>query len=165
MKKYFDQGLTYQEFLNTDSEEMKAKALKRWDTMIISTEVKEEIESLEEASILAFMEVGCPDSMVVLPYLVKISELNPKVKYSILLRKGNEESLKELVGHDNGRVPTLIVYDKDENRVGMIEEYPERFKKRLKGLDEEDTKELITRYRRGYYNNEVIEGILKLLRK
>lgn len=163
MNKWLKEGLTYQEFLNTDTEEIREKALKRWDTMIISTEVKEAIEKIEERVVIAFMELGCPDSMVVLPYLEKMKEINPKIQYRIMLRKGNEQALDALVGHEGGKVPTLVIYQQSGEQTALMEEYPERFKKRLKGLDKEDTQELITRYRRGYYNNEIIEGILKLL--
>ena len=162
-KQWFDQGLTYEAFLETDTEEVKANALSRWDTVSMTSEQVNDIKSLEEHSIVAFMELYCPDVQVVLPYIAELTKLNPKLQHIILPRKGYEEELSKIVGHSNPRIPTILVYDHDGELKGMMEEYPAHFKKRLIGLDAEDTAELKRRYRRGYYTPEIIDCLLALL--
>ncbi|MGL4798778.1 MAG: thioredoxin family protein [Cellulosilyticaceae bacterium] len=153
MNKWFNEGINYEQFLELNTPENKEQGTIKRETMILSTETKEQIEALEEAHIVAFVEPDCLDGMVVLPYLEKIQELNPKVSYTIIPRK--EEGITT--------TPTFVFYNKNEEQIDKMESYPEKFKKRLKGLDKEDTIELETRYRRGYYNNEIISGILSAL--
>ena len=162
INKWFKEGVTCKAFLDSENEEIKARALKRWDTMVMTTEQMKDIKSLDEHLLIAFMELTCPDAMVLLPYLAKIEELNPKLHVRVLKRSGHEDEMVKELGHPDPRVPTVLIYDKDGRRVGKMEEYPLCFLKRLKGLDAEDTEELVKRYRRGYYNTEIIKGLIAL---
>lgn len=164
MNKWFDQGLTYELFLATETEEMREKAIRRRDTLVVATDLKEEIAALKPVKILVFTQLSCKDSIIVLPFIEKMHQLNPNVEYSILTKEGNEEAIQEFIGRKDIKVPTLVSFNEDGNKMSVMEEYPDKFKKRLKGLDEEDTEELKVRYRRGYYNTEVLQGILELVR-
>lgn len=143
--------MNYINYLDLNREDIKQKALERRENMILSTDVQEEMEGLKGGKIEATVSVNSLDALVVLPYLEKLNELNPKVTYNITVAEGEE-------------VPSFKLFNAEGEEVGTLTHYPDRFKKRIKGLDEEDTNELIERYRRGYYNTEVVEGLLKFLR-
>lgn len=162
LNKLFAEGMQYTAFLETDTEEIKQKAMKRWDTIQLSTEHIELFKEMKEGKLLAFMKLSCPDCMLILPLLEKIHQVNPNLEYSVLPQAGNEAMIAELTGQDKVAVPTILAFDKDEEIKKVFVEIPHSLKRRLKGLDEEDIEEMMGRYRRGFYNNEVVVAVMKL---
>lgn len=153
IKQTPQQGLNYKSYLDTLPEEVKSKALQRRENLVIATEIKQQIEHLQAKSLVAYTEGANEDALIVLPYLEAIHEINPLITYEIIPPLNTQQA-----------IPTIEVYNLDKQCVGKLETYPERFKKRIRGLDKEDTQELIMRYRKGYYNTELIEGLIALIK-
>jgi len=109
---------------------------------------------------LVFAEMWCPDCIVNLPVLKKISDLSNKVEFRILPR---EIDLMERYRVDGrAKIPTFVFLDEDYNELGCFIEMPEKVRKKIPASDELKAADIIKRHRKGEFIQEALDEILNI---
>lgn len=155
-------AFTFEEYLKNSSEEKRKLQMEAYEKIHLSKEGSIEVEGIKETiNIIVFSESYCPDCVVTLPFVKRIEEKNSNVKMYMMPLKGNEELLMEYIGEK--RIPTVMVFNKDMEPMGVYIEMPEKIKLKMGLLSEEDKKEMIKEYRMGKYNNLIEEQLLDII--
>ncbi|MEG0856465.1 MAG: thioredoxin family protein [Terrisporobacter sp.] len=115
----------------------------------------------EDTNIVVFTETRCEDSATTMPFLIKLAELNKKLKVSFYRREGNEEILEKLTGEK--RVPTIVVLDKKGNPERHYIEFSKKLKQKLESSPIEETQSIIDDMRLGKYNGYIQEDLISFL--
>jgi len=155
-----EEGIGFEQYLNSSKEEYKQEQLQIYKQVNLADNTKEIISKIsKKINIIIFAEIYCPDCRILLPYLEKMRELNDNISTYIFPRKGYEAVMEEYIRL--ARIPTVLRFDSSKELKGQIIEFPQEFKKKLEGLQEEEKKALIEDYRSGEYNRLIEEGILE----
>lgn len=155
-------AFTFDEYLKNCSEEKRQLQKEAYDNIHLSKEGLKKIEEIKEViNVMVFSEGYCPDCVVTLPFVKRIEEKNPNVKMYIMPLKGNENILLECVGEK--RIPTVMVFNKDMEPMGVYIEMPEKIKQKMVSLSEDGKREIIKEYRMGKYNNLIEEELLNIM--
>ncbi|PAB57511.1 thioredoxin family protein [Anaeromicrobium sediminis] len=166
MKQLFEKGVSFIEFVNQDKDTHKEKTLEIYNNAEIQDTIKDMIKSIDEkVNILVFAEIWCPDCMINVPALQKISDENSNFNLSIIPREGNESYLEEYKVGGKAKIPTFVFMDKDFNKMGAFVEKPLV----VKNIEENGTQpEIIVtkrKYRKGEYVEETIKEIINIIKK
>lgn len=164
-RKLYDQGTDYLGFIESDTVELKDKALKRLESCEVRDEHENIMKKMRNTYVLAFMELYSPDCMVAAPILKKMHEINYRIQYAIVPRVGNEIYMKEFVD-DEGvpPVPTFLIFNEDFKLKGAYVEFPKKIKEKIQ-TGELDHEEAVRNYRFGQFNDEIFEEVLGIMRK
>jgi len=93
--------------------------MRRWDkTLKFSDAVIEQIKSIEQKiKWVVLSESWCGDASPALPVMHKITELNPNITLSIILRDENLEIMNQFLTNGAMSIPKLIAIDAAEDTV------------------------------------------------
>ena len=99
--------------------ELSLQRMKRWEKIgKINPELAEKIKSVEqEQTWLLITEAWCGDAAHALPFIEKLTQLNPKIELKIVLRDENNELMNQFLTHGGKSIPKLIAYAKKQNEV------------------------------------------------
>lgn len=165
MSKLFENGMSFDEFLQTeDDESYREKGLEILESIDFDEQYIKEIENIsEEVNILIYGEIWCADCMINIPVAEKMRQLNNNIKVSIVNKEIKIENNVKLEEHI--RLPTFIVYDKDFNELGTFKEYPRKLKEIMESGNESNSLVNIRKYRKGAFINETLKDILYLINR
>lgn len=157
----FSQGCSYDQYLLGGYEEERERQLKALELTVYSPGFEEAVRRVNRpVRIAAFAEIYCPDTVVAMPFVRRMIELNPRIEVFIFERTPYEDILQEYTG--TARIPTLLFFGPDCTLLGSYVEHPAE----LKGLMEknpEGKKGMVLDLRRGKYNDMIQEELAALL--
>lgn len=157
-----DIGLDYDEYLSMAEDEHKEFIYKLYDQCVLKEEGLDRIHNInEELNVIIFAEPKCKDAATTIPFLIKMSDINSKIKLKYLRREGNEELLENLTGEK--KVPTFIIVDRNGKVVRKYIEFPRKLKEKLEICKVEDTQKIIDEMREGKYNEWIQEDLINFL--
>ncbi|MDP4089572.1 MAG: thioredoxin family protein [Bacillota bacterium] len=156
------EGMNKEQYMALHNCEESRELVEKINEINLSREIQARLKSIKEkVNIVVFSEGYCPDCKVVVPYLVRMAELNENIHIKYFLRKGNEELLQNLSGET--RIPTVVTFDYNMNPKGIFVEVPAELKAEMSGKGLEDIKKLISQYREGKYNDLVEKSLLDII--
>jgi len=93
--------------------------MRRWDkTLKFNDTVIERIKSVEQKiKWVVLSESWCGDASPALPVMHKITELNPNITLSIILRDENLEVMKRFMTNGTMSIPKLVAIDEEDDIV------------------------------------------------
>jgi hypothetical protein len=93
--------------------------MRRWDkTLKFSDAAVAKIKSVnQKISWVVLSESWCGDASPALPVMNKITEINPNISLSIILRDENLDIMNQFLTNGAMSIPKLIAMDQEENRV------------------------------------------------
>ncbi|WP_294354870.1 thioredoxin family protein [uncultured Clostridium sp.] len=157
-----DIGLDYDEYLSMAKEEEKEFIYKLFDQGVLKDEGLDRIKDIkEELNVIIFAEPGCKDAATTIPFLIKMTQINPKIKLKYLRREGNEDLLEKLTGEK--KVPTFIIVDNMGKVVRKYIEFPKKLKEKLLNSPVEETQFIVDEMREGKYNDYIQEDLINFL--
>ena len=111
--------------------------------------------------LIAFAEVYCPDSVVAMPFVKKMAELNDRIHLAILPREHHVEELEAATGV--ARIPTFLFLDEEGDVRGKNVELPEELRQRIRESDSEERSMVVLEYRRGKHNALIEKDLIACL--
>lgn len=150
LKSLFENGKTYDEFINSLQDDKKAsfKNLNA-DMEPFDTDV---------SYILAFAEGWCPDCQHNLPILKRIAD-RFGIEIRIVPKEDNEYFMEDFIENGQARIPTFVFMDKNFNVKGSWIERPKSVKRLWK-----EGPHIRERYLNGEFDKEIVEEILDIIR-
>ena len=93
--------------------------MRRWDkTLKFSDEAVAKIKAVDQKiSWLVLSESWCGDASPALPVMNKITEINPNISLSIILRDENLDIMNQFLTNGGMSIPKLIAIDEEESAV------------------------------------------------
>ena len=155
-------GSTFEEYLQQSKLKYGDIQLTTYNSTNLSLDTKESLQSLTSTvNVAVFSEGFCPDCIVTLPFIKRMSEENKNINLYVFPKTGYEVFLEECTG--DIRIPTIITFDKEMNPKGAYVEFPKKLLEKMTPLKIEDKKALINDYRQGEYNSFIEEELLEIL--
>ena len=98
---------------------MNLKRMNRWMKKgQISPEVESVVKNIREPQKwVVLTEAWCGDAAHVLPFIAKITELNPNIRLEIKLRDENLELMDQHLTNGGRSIPKLIAFDEEGNEM------------------------------------------------
>lgn len=158
----FSKGLTFNEYLQKQHEKYGDVQDKAYELTELSQDAKSKIKELDKPVHAAvFTEGFCPDCIITIPFIQKLSEENKNLKVYLMPRTGFEAFLDEAVGA--ARIPTIITFDENMNPKGAYVETPKALTDKMISMNNDEKKALIMDYRDGKYNDLIEKDLLDIL--
>ncbi len=113
---------------------MNVKRMNRWDkTAKISSEMEEMIKSISVPIVfLVITEAWCGDAAQSIPYISKLTDLNPNIHLKLILRDENPELMDAYLTEGARSIPKLIVLNDKLEELGTWGPRPKYLQDRLK---------------------------------
>lgn len=111
--------------------------------------------------LIAFAEVYCPDSVVAMPFVKKMTELNDGIHLAVLPREPYVKELEAATGV--ARIPTFLFLDEEGTVRGKYVELPNELRERIRESDSEEKSMVILEYRRGKHNALIEKDLMACL--
>lgn len=153
----YNNGMSFEQYIGSASNEDKEKHLYYLQKMMLTEKEKTFVLDIQaDKNLLVFSDLFCPDCRVTLTLLENMKQVNSRIDYKILSRKGHEGIMKQVSG--TARIPLIIDFSKDKAQV-LYNEYPLKVQKEMESTP---SKEDIIRleYRKGFYKAEMIQQLL-----
>lgn len=165
LKKLFDNGITFKEFLYTDGDkENSEKARKVYDSIEFDEDIVNSIKNIDRRiNIIVLAEIWCPDCIINVPVLGKMADINSNLHISIIKREGNEEVLQKYKEEGKVKIPTFIFFDENFNEIGYFIERPSIVKDVYKTSNQVEIILTTKKYRNGEYVTETAKDILSII--
>lgn len=155
-------GSTFEQYLDQSKLKYGDIQLTAYNSTNLSSDTKESLQSLTSTvNVAVFSEGYCPDCIVTLPFIKRMSEENKNINLYVFPKTGYENFLEECTG--DVRIPTIITFDKEMNPKGAYVELPKKLLEKMTSLKIEEKKALINDYRQGEYNSIIEEELLEIL--
>jgi hypothetical protein len=156
-------GLTFEQYLNKNSEEERNKVLEAYEKTELSKEAVDEIKAIsKKINVVVFSEGYCPDCVVTLPFIKRMENLNDNIKVYLFGMKGNKELLEQYTG--TARIPTVMTFTEEMEPKGAYIEVPKVIAEKMAKLPSEKQKELVLEYRQGMHNELVERELLEIIK-
>ncbi|MTI48417.1 thioredoxin family protein [Sporosalibacterium faouarense] len=160
----FKTGVSFDEFVNQDTDAYKEKTLQILDKIDFTEEEEEKIKSIDEnINVLICAEMWCPDCMINVPVIEKMRLLNDFINISIVEKEGNEEFFKKYSPEENVKIPTFVFYDSEFNEIGSIVEHPRQVKQILSENNQPKRIVAMRKYRKGEYASYTLNDVLEII--
>ncbi|AFK85981.1 MULTISPECIES: thioredoxin family protein [Thermoanaerobacterium] len=156
IKKLFDSGISFNEFIKSEDNKNPEIFKNRFETVTIDESIKNIKNSSRVSSVLAFAESWCPDCQVSVPIMAKICDIL-EIDFHILKRKGHEEEMMALCKEKEARIPTFVFLNHDFNVLDIWIERP----KAIKELVAKGDNSFRSGYVNGAYDKEIIDELLE----
>lgn len=160
----FKQGISFEEFVNKDTDTYKEKTLQILKDIKFNDELLDKVKKIDhEINVLVCAELWCPDCMINVPVIEKMREINENIKISIVGKEGNEKIFKKYAPEENVKIPTFVFYDKDFNEMGSLVEHPSKVRDILSNGSQPNRIVAMRKYRKGEYAEETLRDILNIV--
>lgn len=154
-------GLTYEEYLKTATDEEREMIEEFFNRAVISKEKINEINSIKnKIDIAVFSITRCKDAASAIPFLIKLSENNKNINIKFWDREGNEELLEELTGAR--RVPSILKIENGQVVKSYIE-FPKAVDEKINNNPEEK-ENFVNDLRSNKYDKEIEEEIFSIIK-
>ncbi|WP_425449355.1 thioredoxin family protein [Dethiothermospora halolimnae] len=160
----YKSGVTFDEFVNMDTDTYKEKTLEIFNSIEFDDELTSKIKAIDtKVKILVCGEMWCPDCMINVPVLEKMKGYNDNIDISIVGKEGNEEFFKKYTSDENVRIPTFVIYDNDYNELGSFVEHPKKIKEIMETANQPNRIVAMRKYRKGEYAQDTLRDILEII--
>lgn len=160
----YKDGVTFQNFVNQDTDAYKEKTLQILEKIEFSKEQLNKINSIDKnINILICAEMWCPDCMINVPVIEKMKQLNKNISLSIVGKEGNEEFFKKYAPEENIKIPTFVIYDENFREMGSLVEHPKKIKEILSNSNQPNRIVAMRKYRKGEFAKETLDDILDII--
>ncbi|MEA4881774.1 MAG: thioredoxin family protein [Synergistaceae bacterium] len=157
----FSQGCSYDQYLLGGYEEERERQFKALGHTVYSPGFEEAVRRVNRpVRVAAFAEIYCPDTVVAMPFVRRMIELNPLIEVFIFERTPYEDILQEYTG--TARIPTLLFFGPDCTLLGSYVEHPAALKGQME-KEPEGKNRMVVDLRRGKYNDLIQEELAALL--
>lgn len=157
----FSQGCSFDQYLLGGYEEERERQLKALERTVCSPGFEEAVRRVNRpVRVAVFAEIYCPDTVVAMPFVRRMIELNPRIEVFIFERTPYEDILQEYTG--TARIPTLLFFGPDCTLPGSYVEHPAQLKEQME-KNPEGKKGMVLDLRRGKYNDMIQEELAALL--
>lgn len=164
INEVYKKGVTFDEFVNQDTDAYKEKTLQILEKIDFNEEQKKKIKLIDKKiNVLICAEMWCPDCMINVPVIEKMKLLNDNINISIVGKEGNEEVFKKYAPEENIKIPTFVFHDENFEEMGSIVEYPKKIAQILSDGNQARRIVAMRKYRKGEYANETLNDILDIL--
>lgn len=154
-------AMSYEEFLKRGTDEERALYASVSAKARISSDFAAAVDAVSrERHLVAFSEVFCPDSAILMPFLLRASK-NPKIHLYLFPRTGNEKEMESLFGA--ARIPSVAVYDENHSLLGRYVEFPMAVLDILILCSPKDRELTIAAHRSGQFCTEIELDLKRLL--
>lgn len=154
-------GLTYEEYLKTATDEEREMIEEFFNRVVVSEEKINEINSIKnKVDIAVFSITRCKDAASAIPFLIKLSENNKNINIKFWDREGNEELLEELTGAR--RVPSILKIENGQVVKSYIE-FPKAVDEKI-NHNPEEKENFVNDLRSSKYDKEIEEEIFSIIR-
>lgn len=163
-RELFSSGMTFDEFVNTDTSTYKENTLQVFNSINFEDEYVEKIKSIDRIiNILVCAEMWCPDCMINVPVLEKMRELNSNINISIVKKEGNESFFSKYTHNRIVKIPTFVLYDESFKELGSFVEHPKKVTEVVSKGNQPNIIVTMRKYRKGEYAQETLKDILELI--
>ncbi|AKL97096.1 thioredoxin TrxA [Clostridium aceticum] len=160
-REIFASAGSFQAFLKEDQDVHREKTLEIYKGILLQEELVEKIKLIDKTVyILAFAEIWCPDCVINVPALQKMSDNNENIKIGILPRKGNEVYMEKYKVGGKTKLPTFVILDDQYNEKGVFIETPKILRDAIAKGNEVEITIAKRKYKKGEYITNTIEEIL-----
>ncbi|MBM7615358.1 thioredoxin family protein [Alkaliphilus hydrothermalis] len=157
-------GCTFEEFIDQDKDLNREKTLEIYRGIEIDDELINRIKEVDRPiKVLAFAEIWCPDCIINVPALQIIKDVNALVDLRILPRDGNEEYLADYKVAGKVKIPTFIVLDENEEKLGVFIETPKVLKEVVVKGNQVEIIVAKRKYRKGEYVVDTIKEMVSMM--
>lgn len=154
-------GLTYEEYLKTATDEEREMIEEFFNRAVVSEEKINEINSIEnKVDIAVFSITRCKDAASAIPFLIKLSENNKNINIKFWDREGNEKILEELTGA--GRVPSILKIENGQVVKSYIE-FPKVLDEKINN-NLEEKENFVNDLRSNKYDKEIEKEIFNIIK-
>jgi hypothetical protein len=162
IKKLYDFGLTYQQYIDTAELNVRDKHLQYLQAMKLrKREVKRTLEINRAVKLLVFCSSYCKDCRIVISVLENMHEVNPLLQFRIADREGNRDIMMDI--DMNCRIPLIIAFTPSNFKV-VYNEFPKSLYKKIMGELDDNKKETIRQnYRMGLFKAEILTELINEL--
>jgi thiol-disulfide isomerase/thioredoxin len=125
-KERFEQGLTYQQYLDQITQN-KERFLANYENATISSEALEHFKNQPETlNVLAIGEDWCGDVVAGFPVLAKLAEqTGGKLNMRVFLRDQNEDLINQYLNQGQFKsIPVIVFFDQNMRELGHFIERP-----------------------------------------
>ncbi len=158
----FAKGYSFEEYLEKGYEEERDRQRLACSRTSFSSEFEEAVKRVNRPlKLAAFAEIYCPDSVVTMPFVRRMTESNPLISLAVFPRTPFEKELEVLTGA--ARIPTLLFFDEEMRLLGSYVELPKALKEEMRDLDAGERSTLTLEYRRGKYNDLLQAELVEIL--
>lgn len=158
----FEKGYSLEEYFAKGYEEERDRQRRACERAVYSEAFEEAVKKVKEpVRLAAFAEIYCPDTVVVMPFVKRVADLNPLVRLAVFERDPYMKEMETLTG--TARIPTLLFFDGEMNLMAKYVELPDGLKDKMKDADPAEKSTMSLDYRRGKYNSLIQEELASAL--
>lgn len=166
MEELFRAGNTFYEFVNKDKDTHKEKTLENYRQIEVDEILENEIKAIDETIyILVFGEIWCPDCMINVPALQKMTDINEKIIIRIVSREGNEGHMANYSLNGKPRIPTFVVMNQQFEEKGTFVEQPQTIKDIVAKGNQAEIIVARRKYQKCEYINDTIKEVLGIIHR
>ncbi len=157
-------GVSFEEFVNQDTDAYKEKTLKILDTIKFTEEQLKRIRAInKKLYILICAEMWCPDCMINVPVVEKMRQLNKNISLSIVGKERTLDFFQKYALDEKVRIPTFVFLNEEFNEMGSIVEHPRIIREILASGNQPNRIVAMRKYRKGEYAQEILNDILEII--
>lgn len=158
----FNKALNFEEYVKKQHDKYGDIQDKTYVNTELSSNAKEKIKRLDKVVHAAiFTEGFCPDCIVTIPFVQRLSEENSNLKVHLFHRTDFEGFLDKAVGCIN--IPAVITFTEDMDPKGAYVEMPKELVEKLPIISNNERKVLVAEYRSGKYNDLIEKDLLDII--
>lgn len=158
----FNKALNFEEYVEKQHDKYGDIQDKTYVNTELSSNAKEKIKRLDKVVHAAiFTEGFCPDCIVTIPFVQRLSEENSNLKVHLFHRSDFEGFLEKAVGCIN--IPAVITFTEDMDPKGAYVEMPKELVEKLPIISNNERKVLVAEYRSGKYNDLIEKDLLDII--
>lgn len=166
LQQLFKKGMFFEVFAPNDGDVNTEKLLEIYNKIEINEDLLSKIKSINKSiHILAFAEMWCPDCIINLPALKKISDINPNIAFKILPRESNEKYMEGYKIGGKPRIPTFVILNDKFEELGVFIENPKILDDIIGKGNQVEIIVARRKYKKGEYVNETIKEIINIIIK
>lgn len=156
-----NKGISYEEYISSSTDEELLIINKLEKQCKLSERGIEHILCIDSPmDIAVFSMTRCQDAGTVIPFLMKLSDLNNNINVKFYYREGNEDLLYNLTGEK--RIPSILLMNTEGQVARKFLEFPRAVDELIKG-NTENKESIVKEFRAGKYNRYIQEDLIMLL--
>jgi len=166
VQQLFESGMSFEVFAPNDHDVNMEKLLKIYEQIQLDEEFINKIKLIHKnIYILVFAELWCPDCIINLPAIKKISEVNPNITFRILPRDGYEQYMEPYKIGGKPKIPTCVIFNDKFEEIGAFIEYPKILRDIVNKGNQVEVIVAKRKYHKGEYVVDTIKEIFDLIMK
>lgn len=164
-QQLFEEGISFDVFTLNDKDSNIQRLLDLYNQIELDDELIKKIKEVhKEIYIIAFAEIWCPDCIINLPALKKISDINPGISFKILPREDNEKHMENYKIGGKPKIPTFIVFNENFEELGAFIETPKVLKDIVNRGNQVEVIVAKRKYQKGDYVKDTLQEIMSIIK-